>query len=221
MTKYMDNALTSLKKGNELISELNYPEVEDTVFNTVKELFNDGSLNDEYAIIEDYSIRWHKPEGESELYYEIGIELLKASVVINEWYIHEFQVSPIDLFCGRKSFFKQIALEIMKAIYEASYRLNTPKTVSISDFCKKLSDYADMEIEPDSIIITGGGLELVLPEGISVLFDALDNYRWGALEYIDYYNNDEYTNFDIYFDSLNRITEYLDDNNVNLYEIDC
>lgn len=216
-----DNALVSVNKGfmfNNSVAETPPEVLYEAASDALGILFKCGSLTDEYVIRGDYSLRWHKPSGESGFLYEIGIELLWGGVVVKEWDLYESNYGFYDLLYQHLNFSQKIAKEIVETMLVHDYKVNTPKTISISDFCEQLTDCADLRITPEHIRIIGDSLELILPDSSCVLFDAVEGYSWSTCSSIDYYN---YSNFLYYVDSLDCITEYLRNNDFNLNEIDC
>lgn len=217
---FMDNAQV-LNNGdmlNRRISELPLGELNATVKETVRDLVENGSLNDRYQIIEDYSIQWHQPKQEESYFAGISLELLYKEKIIKALFINDFAIAFEDMFYREVDFYQWVSEKFTSEIYRMVYLLSIPKTIPLSDFCKQLTQCVYWEITPQNIRILDTSLELSLPDYTRVEFCwCFDHYEWALPYGIDSFS---YNDFSFYADGLDSILEYLTENNIDFDEID-
>lgn len=217
-----DGAQVSVNKGlmfNKPLNDDSLWELRETVKDILLEFVDNGNLYEEYCIAADYRLRWRNPDGKSGHMCEIGIELTQGGKTIDSWDISDYLPRMTDYLIGigySKSI-ERLSIDIAVKVLSFDICLHTPKTISISEFCKQLTDCVYWDITPKDIKITDSGLTLVLPDCSRVDFVCCDGYAWSLRDGIDTYS---FCDFAYYADGLDDIMAYLADNDFNLDEID-
>lgn len=211
-----DDAQVSVNKGfklNKKVSDDCIEELCDTVKDIVNELVENGNLYEEYCLIADYRLRWRRPNGESRHICEIGLELTHRGKTIGSWDIRNYLPRMTVYILGRTNYTNQLSWDITAKLYSYDTWLHTPKTMSISEFCKQLTDCVYWDITPQNIEITDRGLTLTLPDYTRVDFVCSEGYIWYVPDGVDAYT---FTDFSFYANGLDDIMLYLADNDIDL-----